>query len=487
MAIDWPQVTVHGPNSATSNGHLSVTQPTPNNFSASTVVATGDTTGTYGVSIQAKDLGNNLTNNLTQFVDETPIIDASNNVLTLANGPIGFSQLGDLFDVTVSINGSTAGVTLGVVDASARTIAVTSDVEDTDTVLVSYQYTNDTFEIDKTAPTMTFDPADGANVSTGSPVVNFIFDDDEYPGDSFKTVTVTAATLTKPDSSVIDILPSLATSDSITYTFAATNLASGLHTLTVTGSDAAGNELTGAQSTFVVTNLAPAVVAESDITIDEASTFSGTLATFTDSNAPDTHAAVVDWGDGTVEAGTVVESGGSGTVSGSHVYVDDDGGPFTVTITVTDGSNVSDSDTLLANVTNVDPVADAGVKQSVAVGATFVLTPTTFTDVGVLDTHSALIVWGDGHSDTGTVDQTNDTVSGSHAYAGDGTFPLTVVVIDADGGFAVDAIEVRVGSGIPQLPTAILSATQWALMLLTLAFGVLLIRKRRPPGSRVDG
>ena len=131
MDIDWPQVTVHGPNSATSNGHLSVTQPTPNNFSASTVVATGDTTGTYGVSIQAKDLGNNLTNNLTQFVDETPIIDASNNVLTLANGPIGFSQLGDLFDVTVSINDSTAGVTLGVVDASARTIAVTSDVEDT--------------------------------------------------------------------------------------------------------------------------------------------------------------------------------------------------------------------------------------------------------------------------------------------------------------------------------------------------------------------
>jgi hypothetical protein len=257
-----------------------------------------------------------------------------------------------------------------------------------------------------------------------------------------------------------------------------------LHTLTVSGSDVAGNQLAGAQSTFTVTNLAPVVVAEPDIAPNEGSTINGILATFTDTNAPDTHTATIDWDDGTVEAGTVVESGGSGTVSGSHVYQDDDGGPFTVTITVTDNSNVSDSDTFAASVKNVDPVADAGANQSVAVGATFVLTPTTFTDVGVLDTHSALIVWGDGHNDTGAVDQANDTVTGSHDYAGDGTFPLTVVVIDDDGGFTVDTIEVKVGTGIPKLPTAILSATQWALLLLTLAFGILLIRNRRTPDSQ---
>ncbi len=268
--------------------------------------------------------------------------------------------------------------------------------------------------------------------------------------------------------------------------FAAANLASGAHTLTVSASDAAGNQITGAQSSFTVINIAPVVVAGPNIAPNEGLTFNGTLAAFTDANAPDTHTATIDWGDGTVEAGTVVESGGSGTVSGSHVYQDDDGGPFTVTVTVTDDSTVSDSDTLAANVANVDPVADAGANQSVAVGDTFTFTSTTFTDVGVLDTHSALIVWGDGSNDAGTVDQSNGTVSGSHEYAGDGTFPLTIVVIDDDGGFGVDTIEVKVGSGIPKLPLPILSTTQWALLLLTLAFGVLLIRKRRAPESRAS-
>ena len=37
---------------------------------------------------------------------------------------------------------------------------------------------------------------------------------------------------------------------------------------------------------------------------------------------PDTHTATIDWGDGTVEPGTVAESGGAGTVAGSHVYPD---------------------------------------------------------------------------------------------------------------------------------------------------------------------
>jgi hypothetical protein len=488
MAIPWPRVSLNGPSGATSNGFLSVTQPTPNNFSASDTVAVGDLTGTYGVSIQAKDLGNNQSDNLTRVVGEFATFSGS--IVTLANGPVGDADFNGAVgpsDVTVLVNGTTTGVTVTSVDASSRTIALSAAPASGSLVQATYSYiANDTFEIDLSAPTVAFSPVNGANVSTGSPVVSIIFDDDEYPGDSFKTVTVTSATLTKPDSSVVDILSSLTTSDNITFTFAAANLDTGLHTLTVSGSDVAGNLISGAQSTFTVTNIAPVVVAEPDIAPDEGSTFNGTLASFTDTNASDTHTATIDWGDGTAEAGSVVESGGSGTVSGSHVYADDDGGPFTVTVTVTDDSNVSDSDTLLANVTNVDPVADAGANQSVAVGATFVLTPTTFTDVGALDTHSALIVWGDGHSGAGTVDQTNDTVSGSHTYAGDGTFPLTVVIIDDDGGFAFDAIEVRVGSGIPQLPTAILSATQWALMLLTLAFGLLFLRKRRAPGGRTD-
>ncbi len=58
-------------------------------------------------------------------------------------------------------------------------------------------------------------------------------------------------------------------------------------------------------------------------------------ASFSDPDADDTHTATIDWGDGTpVEAGIVTETGGSGTVSGSHVYADD--GVYTLEVCVTD-------------------------------------------------------------------------------------------------------------------------------------------------------
>lgn len=62
-------------------------------------------------------------------------------------------------------------------------------------------------------------------------------------------------------------------------------------------------------------------------------------ATFTDGNVLDTHTATIDWGDGTVVAGTVVETDGSGIVLGSHTYASE--GAYAVTVIDEDG----DSDT----------------------------------------------------------------------------------------------------------------------------------------------
>jgi len=56
----------------------------------------------------------------------------------------------------------------------------------------------------------------------------------------------------------------------------------------------------------------------------------------TDANAMDTHTAVWDWGDSTTSAGTVNESSGSGSVSGSHTYVVP--GVYTIILTVTDNT-----------------------------------------------------------------------------------------------------------------------------------------------------
>lgn len=66
-------------------------------------------------------------------------------------------------------------------------------------------------------------------------------------------------------------------------------------------------------------------------------------APFTDADRLDTHTAVIDWGDGTTSAGTVVD-GPSGTVTGTHTYRA--AGFYTVTITVTDGFGHSGSSRL---------------------------------------------------------------------------------------------------------------------------------------------
>ena len=57
-------------------------------------------------------------------------------------------------------------------------------------------------------------------------------------------------------------------------------------------------------------------------------------ADFTDPGILDTHTAVWDWGDGTPSPGTVTESGGSGSVAGSHTYTA--AGVYTIDLTVTD-------------------------------------------------------------------------------------------------------------------------------------------------------
>ena len=120
----------------------------------------------------------------------------------------------------------------------------------------------------------------------------------------------------------------------------------GTYTVTVTVRDDDGG--TGSDTaTVTVRNVAPVVDAGPDQTVTQgtAITVSGT---FTDVGSRDTHTASINWGDGNVEAGTVTESGGNGTVSRSHTYAA--AGQYTVTVTVTDDDGGSGTDTLRATV-----------------------------------------------------------------------------------------------------------------------------------------
>jgi PKD repeat protein len=207
--------------------------------------------------------------------------------------------------------------------------------------------------------------------------------------------------------------------------------------VTVTDDDGDSNSDT---FTVNVSNVAPAVEAGSNQTADEGDTVSLNPATFTDPGTADTHSATIDWGDGTVEAGTVNQA--ANTVSGSHVYADNSN--YTVTVTVMDDDGESNSDSFTMTVNNVAPTVDAGSNQNVNQGDTVSLDPATFTDPGTADTHTATINWGDGTVEAGTVNQGAGTVSGSHVYTQAGTYMVTVTVTDDDGGSNSDTFTVVV-------------------------------------------
>jgi hypothetical protein len=110
----------------------------------------------------------------------------------------------------------------------------------------------------------------------------------------------------------------------------------GVYTATLTANDGL-NPPVSSSTTVTVSNATPMV------TISSPSAGSSYLpgtpvsesASFTDAGQNDTHTCTIDWGDGSpVAAGTVTESNGSGTCTGSHTY--STGGSRTITVGVSD-------------------------------------------------------------------------------------------------------------------------------------------------------
>lgn len=117
-----------------------------------------------------------------------------------------------------------------------------------------------------------------------------------------------------------------------------TGTGSDTYAVSVTVADDKGGSDSGSTS-VAVANVAPVATALASSSPECGGAMAGdavTVAgTFTDVGTQDTHAASIDWGDGsTATAGSVVEAGGSGTVGGSHVYAA--GGIYTITLTLKD-------------------------------------------------------------------------------------------------------------------------------------------------------
>jgi hypothetical protein len=253
---------VHGPSNVDENGRLNTKSPRPlvheGSRSASGAVAS---TGMYGVSIQAKDVATNASNNLTKVTDEEiEITEETGATLTLAKGPIGdanFDGALDGDDVTVTVVGA-PGVEVRSVDASARTVTTNMEfgADHIGGVKVTYHYVeDDTFEIDNSAPSVVITPVNEDEVEEAETIfISLDFDEDEYPGDSFKEVWLTKVEIENPDGSTTDLLAagSFVTSDNMEFIWSAPGLALGDYTLTVMAKDDAGNEMAAQSSMFTV-------------------------------------------------------------------------------------------------------------------------------------------------------------------------------------------------------------------------------------------
>ena len=173
--------------------------------------------------------------------------------------------------------------------------------------------------------------------------------------------------------------------------------------------------------------------------------FRATLAHFALANplasAAD-YAARVEWGDGTIEPGTVVAAPGGGLdVVGSHTYLSAGSDPITVTL-VSLGGNT-------AVATGAVAVANAPISLSASALSATETIPLAGAVAFLVDANpndpasrfTAAIDWGDGSAPTpgaiAPVGAGGFSVLGDHTYAGAGVYATTVTVVEANGGSAV--------------------------------------------------
>ncbi|MBC8249701.1 MAG: hypothetical protein H8E90_08485, partial [Anaerolineales bacterium] len=155
------------------------------------------------------------------------------------------------------------------------------------------------------------------------------------------------------------------------------------------------------------------------------------------SSDPDDNIVLYEWdldNDGEYDDATGVTT---------EVVFDDDGA-FTVGLRVTDEFDESDTDTAEVAVLNVAPAVNAGSDATIYSGETFTVNA-SFTDPGVLDTHTATIDFrtGDGPEWATVVEEEGSgTVTGSHRYFVPDTYTVEVCVTDDDEGTGCDSLSV---------------------------------------------
>jgi hypothetical protein len=230
------------------------------------------------------------------------------------------------------------------------------------------------------------------------------------------------------------------------------------------------NDMAGDQSAeddlldIIIRNVAPIVNAGSDHSIDEGQFITLPDATWEDPGLNDTHdSATIFWGDGDAQPGilSITFTGAppvfdpptptspiTGTVLGdTHQYLDDC--LCNLTVSVHDDDGGIGNGTVTVTVSNVAPVVSGGGSTADTLeGSPMSFNNVTFTDVGILDTHTATIDYGDGTT-TIPVAVTSPFAISNHTYSSSGTFTVNATVTDDDGGVGFVSFDVTVLNSPP--------------------------------------
>ena len=441
------------------NAQATVTWNAPTSTGGSPITGYTVTTSPGGATVTVGNVTNATVTSLTNGTAYTFTVKATN---AMGTGPAGVSNavtptapapptigvitttpttllegtaftLSAAFTDTDASDTHTASITWGDGSSSAGTVNQAAKiVTSSHTYADNGNYTITVKVVDSGSPALSGSKTHLVAVGNVAPAVNAGADKTISEGGTFTSggaftdpgADTWTATVNSGDGSGSAAL-TLNVDKSFTLSHLYTN--NGMFTVTVTVTDDDGGA--GSDTTIVtVNNVAPAVNAGADAAISEGGTFASS-GSFIDPGA-DTWTATVNYGDGS-GAASLALSGKSFALS--HLYKDN--GTFGVAVTVTDSDASSGSDTIQVTVSNVAPVVAAGPDQKMKLGVPVSLPPATFTDPGVLDTHTAAIIWGDGSGAVaGTVNEAAHTVSGSHTYSAAGLFTVTVTVTDKDGG-----------------------------------------------------
>jgi uncharacterized repeat protein (TIGR01451 family) len=400
------------------------------------------TSGTYTVTVTvADDDGGQGSDTVTVTVNTPPTVSAGADA-TVAEGSL-FTQGGSFTDP----NTQTWTATVNYGDGTGtQALALNPDK----TFTFSHTYADD----DGGPFTVTVTVSDGSasgsdtllvTVTNVDPVVDAGPDDAIVAGDTFSSAGSFTDPATDTWTGTVDYgdgsgPQALTLNPDKTFALAHAYATAGTYTVTVTVTDddgGAGSDT--ATVTVTADNTAPTVSAGDDATVAEGSLFTGG-GSFTDPDAAQPWTATVNYGDGTGTSPLALNPDKTFTLS--HTYADDDGGPFTVTVTVDDGIT-SDSDTLVVTVTNTPPTVDAGPDDTITSGGTFTSSG-SFTDPGAVDTWTGTVDYGDGSGPQTLTLNPDKTFALSHVYAAPGTFTVTVTVADDDGGQGTDTTTVTV-------------------------------------------